>query len=1787
MAAKAAAADATRNQKSANDAIRRQQQEADDAAHKQQDADNAARKQQDADDAAQKQKVIDNGVPGKNLLDGAALMQFQKLNKRDSDTHLDRAELGHLDEAIVRKMDANKDGTVGVMELMQHGANESGNAKARAAIEGKTTAPPAAATTIPASLDAAERLRKANAWTKSTADEAKKDGLSAAAYQNQEPEWKPDLRGSVSRSLSKLSQKASTSSDFDGRRRGSSIRETAESPSRPGSFRERDYERSHSRSNSTTSERRFSMATPQPPAPHAIDPYLRVFEHIKKTTNSSDDIMLTLPEIEANEETLREHLPELFTVLDQDIAGLSEEHPEARVTPLQIMTFFDTDRSGEVTVLEFMYAAKRLVDEHNKRLYSHQVFQHKSYRQSLHAAALSPEMVPADVITSPPLQRREIAPQDADFEKAANLPTLPARRPAPEPEPLWLHPQMSREEAEEMMTTFDAEEGDFLVRVRNKETKEYSLVVLYKGRFTHHVCAQEADGNFLVNKKPCPVNTLMALIKRFSAEVSGWPVVLNRGIGPFGAIDDVVLQIDANAAEIAAKYAEDQATERARMQSLRRKITENETRSVNAVKEQSRDAQMTGRDSELGRAQLVAASASKQIMLVKQFIEASIRTLAGVSTVEWARDSPSYLHVDCKMRRSRDMLEGRSDGHYLVRKHPEDPNRFLMDVIYQGEFTSHAVHRSGGRYLLNDSEIQGCKSIDDLVFSLRTASQSWPVALRHPVRDPRKCPPRVPGYASGEDPEDPSYIWGIEQLSRRNAAKLLADEPTGVFVVRRDTSAPRTYLLGIMHNGTFTQHTVKARSDTGPYLVNGNRMGGHTTIDGVIEYLRIARENWPVAITTAIRPKGATAPEPPGFDDEITMEMEEHSMLLQLRLVERKRLSKIAHSRVETIAGLGPGDTYTAPPDEASDLYELDLEYTKLSIVTLEAALQESVDALAEIRHYDAIGASLPGGFIEQDPEDPSYLWPKMKKAEANAQLDGLDNGSFMLIGKGPSYTLALVFDHDVTYHAVRKDRQQGYLVSGMTMGGKQTLDGLVRFLSNEEHCKQANWPCVLSHPLRNPMQPKPESEALRLAAADVARIEGDLDAAKDCLFSLNSGAVVKGSTNLSLKVVDARQVVPDKIKRHIGLIEAEINASYAKIVGATLPVLTDDHADVLLQVVQTKVAELVDEELYIADLSKALSPRYRALFALDSLAKKARAARNFQRQLNEFLDPTKTTNAAAAKQIAAQIAELKRNIDLSKEDLKKLEAAMEKLMELTSDPDATDLPKKIGLVKEYAVKKSAEMHELQMINANGTLSTFYVVVLKSTADLIKRMRVLVAKRAGNENGGLKLLEGVESALGFLPVPAFGKDAVAHTIFARDSPFAGVDSARTIQETAEKFALMLTVRFEEQVQMLNAFEAARFARWFVKPLLVALVNPPNEPQTVEVDTGGELNGIMDTLRVKEVVKRTAQQRSSFRIAEAPPGSQLRIGDTLVKIKTTKIHGLTLDELKSLLQRHSTKEGGTITLSIARTVDFEVSADPANLTTRTAEYFVRTIDGWDDKYRIEEFTDDAPDLISQLKGLHDNAFNSALHSDIMGGKLWLDSGSQAGPAEIVAKCGLVTDTGTTISGVAQKEYYSTDGTDVSKFGYRCDVAGLYISFEDQGRQMRWEKALCMPYRHDEDPPETSLFLQMETSGSRPGSALSGGGRSISVLSQQSSGSRMVSRAPSRGSLWTPQNAQQVDDLEMLAQDKAREAEALRLEVLQMKEKMAAMAAENLMLTRQVNARSKAKTFKSSLHTGSRA
>ena len=81
--------------------------------------------------------------------------------------------------------------------------------------------------------------------------------------------------------------------------------------------------------------------------------------------------------------------------------------------------------------------------------------------------------------------------------------------------------------------------------------------------------------------------------------------------------------------------------------------------------------------------------------------------------------------------------------------------------------------------------------------------------------------------------------------------------------------------------------------------------------------------------------------------------------------------------------------------------------------------------------------------------------------------------------------------------------------------------------------------------------------------------------------------------------------------------------------------------------------------------------------------------------------------------------------------------------------------------------------------------------------------------------------------------------------------------------------------------------------------------------------------------------------------------------------------------------------------------------------------------------------------------------------------------------------------------------------------------------------------------------------------------------------------MGSRGPSRGSLWTPQNAQQVDDLEMLAQAKAREAEALRLEVAQMKEKMAAMAAENLVLTKQIKTRTKAKTFKSSLQGGSAA
>jgi hypothetical protein len=53
----------------------------------------------------------------------------------------------------------------------------------------------------------------------------------------------------------------------------------------------------------------------------------------------------------------------------------------------------------------------------------------------------------------------------------------------------------------ELLMKSAPQEGQFLIRARQKKSEDLVLSVIYKGKATHHLITQEPDGTLLVNKR--------------------------------------------------------------------------------------------------------------------------------------------------------------------------------------------------------------------------------------------------------------------------------------------------------------------------------------------------------------------------------------------------------------------------------------------------------------------------------------------------------------------------------------------------------------------------------------------------------------------------------------------------------------------------------------------------------------------------------------------------------------------------------------------------------------------------------------------------------------------------------------------------------------------------------------------------------------------------------------------------------------------------------------------------------------------------------------------------------------------------------------------------------------------------------------------------------------------------------------------------------------------------------------------------------------------------------------
>ena len=111
----------------------------------------------------------------------------------------------------------------------------------------------------------------------------------------------------------------------------------------------------------------------------------------------------------------------------------------------------------------------------------------------------------------------------------------PARPSAPTPRsstpsngPAWLHGKMTKTEVTAMIDEAGLDQGKFMVWKRDDKPNQWAMTVVYKGKQTHHLIAQDDDTKKMtVGKKSYgDFDSLEGLIEGLRGSVPGWPVPL-------------------------------------------------------------------------------------------------------------------------------------------------------------------------------------------------------------------------------------------------------------------------------------------------------------------------------------------------------------------------------------------------------------------------------------------------------------------------------------------------------------------------------------------------------------------------------------------------------------------------------------------------------------------------------------------------------------------------------------------------------------------------------------------------------------------------------------------------------------------------------------------------------------------------------------------------------------------------------------------------------------------------------------------------------------------------------------------------------------------------------------------------------------------------------------------------------------------------------------------------------------------------------------------------------------
>lgn len=1269
--------------------------------------------------------------------------------------------------------------------------------------------------------------------------------------------------------------------------------------------------------------------------------------------------------------------------------------------------------------------------------------------------------------------------------------------------PAWFYGAMSREDAELVMTKHSAKNGDFLVRTKDLDTGEFVLTVIYRKKCTHHNLSRNRDkGSFTINKNlSCGyADTLAGVVDYLSKPVQGWPVKLRHGIVEEGHIAGSEWPIGrgpltrgdseskkhrssptsvVNAPSLGQRPHHPETSDDLNVspvtvlpiQPPKVKVTDSNYSATiveSSTKERDAFEQRLEMISQAERKAIAAtdrklmkslAALPEQNQLLEQYrITATlameehaeaIRALSTVMVVEMNLDAPSYLWDKLSQTESVELLSGSRNGTFLVRREEvRIDDRFSLDMMADGKIAFYSIKLlDSGTYMIDGDTYSSLAftTLDDLIFALRSSNEKWTTSLTEPIINPARSKSRCPGSGSGEtDPESPSYLF--TKLLKRQAAEDLLVGPVGTFLLRQKQNSPGQFLLMLRFEGQLTQHLIK-RGDDGVYTVNGCVMGNATSLDAQIEYLSSPRDNWPVGLTNPIRPPGSIAPEPTLSHSTEKLAAAEAALANAVAMVD------VTKKRVNAASN---GKLFTPPPELVIGLRNIDRRAAINVLQHAEDQYREAQSAFAELQNMAAAGVVLPGKYREADPNNPSYLWDGLSKKDAEAGCQGLPDGTFVLRrrrGLPSSFNMTVVFQGQMTHHAVDPGPDGLYTVNGKIMGGKSTLADLISYLSVQD---RTGWPVPLSNPIRDPEKPPPISEALMVASEDVATCEARVTEARRKLREVDPQTPGRSrkakSGGLPVEEADALVAVSKVLTTMAKRETSEVIDAYERVMRAKLPFLGEEHFDILITIIEKKV----NEKLAASRAGSAI-----ALAAADLLVqtKHANAVHQLMSNHNELVcslyTPTKKSEIRVF--MGKYLTRISKRIAKCSQDYVASKTALE----------SNKIPEKVSSletkVDNAALRYDALKHEeaeTELIAKNEHLLSFFTMGVSHLTGVLEHLARLYSGKDTSPQRGLSW------AFGYLPIPenilldSAGQCLLENGLLQ--------DNMQVIAEDTMRLA---AIRFQEQIQLLQPSEAGRLGEWIAKPIVRALTSAPSGILTINLTAGPDGVGIAFITEHSglHVVSRISPDGTAS-------AAGLHHNDTLLMIGSTSTASLSHEQVAKLLS----VSNSNLTLKVSRTKDIE----PPKKNIGLPKYFLRAIDRYDET-NIKGPSNDTGLVDSKL-----SQFNHGMSRDLLGGPLhWAVALAPVPAGDLVRGAGLrVTSNDEDVI------YYSaSEPVNPGEFGYRHQppsCPSLYASVEEEIRELGWTNVISGTAPGAEGADNLYSTEGLEDSRlSRPGSRLS--------------------------------------------------------------------------------------------------